>query len=454
MKFLLTLVLYTTSMIIINAQPVTFQRVDSLSYAYYTQQNWDSLIYIAEKGLKNNIDSYYIKLRLGTAYFSKNRNIKAERILLKTFEQNPTNEFNTLMLHYNSLQLSDYYKTQKYYYALSDSTQKHGVKIAKAITASHILGGFKRSSDGAFRSTFAFTSFGLGHSIGKNITLYESYTHIDADNKTWGNWAQDQLYLSAMLHTKKGQFEIATHGYRVNSNIHTFESTTIKGSIADPYPFVSRGDSTYISQQTVSGKNQILGIYNQLGYYHRYRGLSFGVFGGMSMEKTNPTIDYQYFDSIDYRYYNAENQIIDSANYRNNEIVEFRQRTRFNNYILGATLSYSQLLRERLTLGVNIYKPLKNKTLTYAPFFNFRYKRVQLSGSYFTKGAALIAEQHGAILNNAPDIVHHRAELAIKVNITKLISLSATYQYENRTDDFSSVKYTTNSLSGGITVFW
>ena len=448
--FIIFFLLSTT----LNAQQYSFNKIDSLSYKYYQQQNWDSLILVVNNGIKNGIESYYINLRLGVAYFYKQQYIKAEKFFEKSLSQNPNNEFNILMLHYNSLLLADYYKTGKYYRTLSDSTKKKAIKISKAISSTHLLGGHKTSSNSDFKTKLSFASVGMGHSIGKHITIYESITLLKAKNKTWGNWKQEQLYLSANLHTKKGQFRLSAHGYQVNSNIQTFETNTMSGTRSLTDPYVSHVDTTLVSKISVSGKNRIGGVHSQIGYQHRYRGLSFGVFTGLTVEESSPSIAYKYIDSIHYQYFGTEEQSLEIIDFTNTLKVDFRQKNRYNSWIIGGTIQYSQLLHEHLTLGINIYKPIDDTPTILAPFVSFYIGKFTFSSSYFSKGSTLIAEENGAIIYNTADLIHHRIEAAVKVNVTKSIAFKTSYQFETRTDDYSSIKYTTNSFSGGIFILF
>ena len=51
--------------------------VDILTYKYYTSQNWDSVIVVGKNALKNNIDYFYLRMRIGIAYYKKKKTIKA-----------------------------------------------------------------------------------------------------------------------------------------------------------------------------------------------------------------------------------------------------------------------------------------------------------------------------------------------------------------------------------------
>jgi len=48
-----------------------FNRINSESYRYYTEQKWDSLIQFGKEALKSDVDYYYLRMRMGIAFFSR-----------------------------------------------------------------------------------------------------------------------------------------------------------------------------------------------------------------------------------------------------------------------------------------------------------------------------------------------------------------------------------------------
>jgi len=54
-----------------------FTKADQLTYRLYQEKKWDSLIIIGKQALSQDIDYYYLRIRLGIAYFEKGRFITA-----------------------------------------------------------------------------------------------------------------------------------------------------------------------------------------------------------------------------------------------------------------------------------------------------------------------------------------------------------------------------------------
>ena len=56
-----------------------FTSVNLDTYHLYLERKWDELIRTGKEGLKNNVDYYYLRMRLGIAYYEK-RNYKASQV--------------------------------------------------------------------------------------------------------------------------------------------------------------------------------------------------------------------------------------------------------------------------------------------------------------------------------------------------------------------------------------
>ena len=56
---------------------LTFPKLDAITYKLYLQKDWNNLIKYAKAGLKQNIDFYYLRIRLAEAYLAKHKERKA-----------------------------------------------------------------------------------------------------------------------------------------------------------------------------------------------------------------------------------------------------------------------------------------------------------------------------------------------------------------------------------------
>ena len=70
------------------SQELNFKKVDRLSYSYYMEGQWDSLITLVHKVEKQGIDYYYLNYRMGVAYYSKDNFFQSAYYFEKALEQN------------------------------------------------------------------------------------------------------------------------------------------------------------------------------------------------------------------------------------------------------------------------------------------------------------------------------------------------------------------------------
>ena len=54
-----------------------FKSVDETTYRLYEEKKWDSLIVVGKQALRDNIDYYFLRMRLGIAFYSKTKYIPA-----------------------------------------------------------------------------------------------------------------------------------------------------------------------------------------------------------------------------------------------------------------------------------------------------------------------------------------------------------------------------------------
>lgn len=67
-----------------------FKKVDATTFRLYQEKKWDSLIMVGKKALKKDIDYYFLRMRLGIAYYSKTQYIPAANQFRKALGFNST----------------------------------------------------------------------------------------------------------------------------------------------------------------------------------------------------------------------------------------------------------------------------------------------------------------------------------------------------------------------------
>lgn len=79
---------------------LTTSMVDSLSYAQYINGDWDNLITLSNRAIKQGIDYYYLRMRVGYAYYMKQNYRKAIVQYHKALQENPIDTYALSQLLY------------------------------------------------------------------------------------------------------------------------------------------------------------------------------------------------------------------------------------------------------------------------------------------------------------------------------------------------------------------
>ena len=89
-----------------SAARLDFQTVDMLTYRCYAEQKWDSVIIVGKQALKQDIDYYYLRVRMGISYYQVKEYFPAVTHLKKARQFNSTDPFVTNYL-YNAYLLTN-----------------------------------------------------------------------------------------------------------------------------------------------------------------------------------------------------------------------------------------------------------------------------------------------------------------------------------------------------------
>lgn len=85
-RLILVLLMVTTLQAQENS--LSFKQVDSTSYALYLKEDWKSLLEIGKKSRREGIDFYYLKVRMGIAYYKEGKMLSAIKLLEEAYSVN------------------------------------------------------------------------------------------------------------------------------------------------------------------------------------------------------------------------------------------------------------------------------------------------------------------------------------------------------------------------------
>ncbi len=343
------------------------------TYTYYINKEWDKLIDTAEESIKNDIDFYYLRIRLGIAYFKQKSYSNAVIHLRRSLEFNAGDPVALEYLYYSYL-YSDRYSDAihiygKYRNILKDLTEFHPKFFDRILPE----GGIKISDHDTRFETEAgaiqYGQLGLLHVGGKNLYLfhYAGYLNHEFEDKfSFQNSSFDIPY-------DIGQFE-----YYIKAGI-------IPASGWELYPIYH-----FIRVKTPSSR------YNDnhvaLGVMKSIRRIKLGINVGLS--DINQTRFYQYEPKLNY------------YPLGNNEI-----------YLKSSAILTSGDLEQQSIqglIGVHVFK-----TTWMEGFYTFGKTRYS-------------AVNDGYTIYNNPDYVLSRGGMLIYQYFNLKSSLTLSYQLERK----------------------
>lgn len=182
-------------------ETLTFTNVDKQTYDLYLAKDWNNLISISEKALNQNIDYFYLRLRLGIAQYELKQFDKSTENFKKALELNEGDELTQEYLYYS------YFFDQKYLEAekLSESfskelKQKIGIIEPKFVNSVEFESVYSQNLDFDKNKTIAIkppnqllsernilknqfnNSLALSLNLSKRISFSTAFTKIQINN--------------------------------------------------------------------------------------------------------------------------------------------------------------------------------------------------------------------------------------------------------------------------------
>ncbi|MEJ2005514.1 MAG: hypothetical protein P8X57_11240, partial [Cyclobacteriaceae bacterium] len=176
MKPLLTIILILISSFAFGQH--SFSYYDSITFSLYEQGRYSELIREGNAALSAGYDSYYLRMRLGIAYYSLNRFEHAYRHFKKAYSV--SSDLVSAEYLYYSLIFSGRTEQARLFLCENSELLPEIQDRCKAVVAGvYAEGGVKRSS-GEARTIGDITFFhaGLTHQPGKRWEIYQGYSRV------------------------------------------------------------------------------------------------------------------------------------------------------------------------------------------------------------------------------------------------------------------------------------
>ncbi len=180
----------------------SLEQADSITYNLYLQEQWKVLTKSGSNAIKEGIDFYYLRVRMGVAYFKLGNYQKAIIHLEKALTDNPSEAFVMEYLFYARLyagrRAEALYGAGNFTEALKQSTGTVHLKWVRQIDVVYnqnfadngsAIDNFKTSGIPADEEGAQFISdghqyfyVGLKHELGKAFSYYHAYTGLSKDH--------------------------------------------------------------------------------------------------------------------------------------------------------------------------------------------------------------------------------------------------------------------------------
>lgn len=250
------LFIFSTSIVFGQIQK-DFAYYNNESYRLYSESNWDELIPLAKEGINHGHDFYYMRMRLGIAYFEQKKYTQAKKQFDKALEFDSGSADAKSYAYYCLLYLGRKKEAIKYFDVFNEKS--------KFFNSLYFEPGIKISNNNASVRNSTFFFLGLNHDLGKNISLFHGYQRLKADfvttvssgngNGFGGGYSTEYQYSAIQNEYYAALSFLVARGFYITPAFHT-QGVSVEGS---------SGNNNVLSIQLVKwlGKIKLYG-----GYYN------------------------------------------------------------------------------------------------------------------------------------------------------------------------------------------
>jgi len=375
-----------------SQQGINTQIVAKRSYGMYLAKQWPELIVYGDSVLKLGFDYYYIRMRMGIAYFELKKYRIAEEHFKKAIAFNASEDLAFEYLYFIYIYTDRFEESRKLSARFSKPLKLKLKTDSLPVVDCVALEVGTKTSASIYVPNALFAQLGLGHYVKNKFSVFHSYSYYGQQNEYW-KVNQNQYYIGANFPLRNkwmlsGAFSV------LGRNTQTYSGTSLVGQLT---ALTSVDTYNYIES--------------------------------LSLKK-----NFEYFDAS-----------IGTTILWLDSVSQFQH---------NASLTYYPLANNKLGIGSIVYlHTLDNYSsvnLAYVPFVSFKAtNRLSFSGSYLYNSGNNIAEWNGFLVNNSPDLTTDRLTLNTSWTLNKHVDLSATYQYENKYNAYIN-SYQYNSFFIGL----
>jgi tetratricopeptide (TPR) repeat protein len=398
-NFKVTLYLIVFSLFFLKSfsqEKIDATQIETQTLEFYNNKNWNSLIAVGNVAIKNGSDYFYLRMRVGIAYYEQKNYCLAIEHFSKAVEFNTTDDLANEYLYYSHIFLGKEEEARKLSAAFStELKEKLGLKKIASVDFVFGSGGtkmanssFSDSKNAIYFEQATFFELGLKHYFQNKFSLFHAFNTFNQETYL-GKINQNQYYVLGTIPFKNNW------------------------SVAPAFQAI---------QLKFTGKNSVLYPETANNYF----------LGSISVNKSLKKFNFSIGTTF-------------------SNISDITQYNHFGN------LKYSFFGNSKLVVGFTEYLHTSNNYVSlsnsFSAFISIQpAKFVAVKLSYFQNQNNNIIEENGYLVNNSTDLTTSRYSALANFRINKTFSLFAMYQLEKKQFYQQNSNYQYNVLMAGIKV--
>ncbi len=412
---------------------LTSATVEEKSYQLYTDKNWPELVSFGKKALHEGYDYFYLRMRMGIAYYERKNYNMAETHFAKALNFNSGDDLALEYLYYCYLFTGKYDEARLLSKQFSPAlAEKTGTDKQSPLSFVMLEGGTKitdkktypsRNSNNKKGNYFdppVYVQVGLNHYIKNRVSLFHALTYFSQE--TFVNKVnQYQYYLKGTVPLKRN-FSLSGSVHYINLKVSSENSYSVTDTLWPPGvpphtqpPPGAPPYKTVTTSTTISNSSQSNYFVGSLAAHKNIQKFTVGL--GTTISNMNSVTQY----------------------------------------IHSGFLSYALLGNSKLVVGctgyVHTVDNYKTTDVSPAPFIYIQpVNRFSLKLSYLSNTNNNIIEDNGYLVNNSPDLTQQRYSALCNVTVSKHLIIYGLYQLEQKHEAIQSFDYRYNVLLAGIKI--
>ena len=500
MRLYFTALLISLGFLGFSQNSLNYAQIDTLSYNAYLNKDWNEVKSIGKKSIKQDIDYFFLRMRLGIAYYEQENYRKAAQHFDKALEYNPDDSLATEYLFY------------------ANKFANLDMQASLSLTKSHFKNKNKFSDQQFWvKNIYAFYGFRSYNNINfqkLNQQAHEyEYNSLNNDTtrfstRTIAPKSYKNFQIGATFRVKPfWEIEVAYQYYKVESDSfayvpHPINSEIYQKTIDYVIPLQKdRIDSLANSLYSIKGSNNLKA--SQLYIKNEFllnKNFKLYLFGDYQTYTINSKYKAQKFTNDTIVYFESPTSFATDTIITNYKDLERKSKISDHQILLGVAVQYIQAYYElevstnflstinkpslqsdfsakflpfgnnKLTAGISLtyLKYEKDKSnMLFSPFINITpIERVNIKFSASFGERKNWQTDYGYSVYNSVYKIHNIYRTALTVRIYKTMYLKVHYEYLERSTDIKAgslapqngiqnkeietIKFGTHSIISGI----